>query len=140
MPHSALVDNFESKESISLGQFIDRFAVDLYEFSPSICEESFDLSLSLRVVLSFSSARTYSQFRNLIGRLAMIHEPRGLTLHASFTPPAHLKVKHAGMPPSDFQEPVLNNVWCLHEGEMMTMAADFWEESRASRGSDMVRV
>jgi hypothetical protein len=30
--------------------------------------------------------------------------------------------------PSDFQERVLHNVWCPHEGEMTTMAADFWGE------------
>jgi hypothetical protein len=27
-----------------------------------------------------------------------------------------------------FQQRVLNNVWCPHEGEMTTMADDFWGE------------
>ncbi len=28
--------------------------------------------------------------------------------------------------PAHFQQRVLNNVWCPHEGEMTTMADDFW--------------
>jgi hypothetical protein len=30
--------------------------------------------------------------------------------------------------PAHFQERVLNNIWCPHEGELTTMADDFWGE------------
>jgi hypothetical protein len=44
----------------------------------------------------------------------------------SFTTPEAQDVWNAI--PSHFQERVLHNVWCPHEEEMTTMAADFWGE------------
>ncbi len=42
--------------------------------------------------------------------------------------------------PPHFQQRVLNNVWCPHEGEMTTIADDFWVGCQVSHWFYMARV